>query len=37
MPTDYALLDGAGERTDQEVRESERELRLIVQSLAAMI
>jgi PAS domain S-box-containing protein len=37
MPTDYALLDGAGERTDQEVRESERELRLIVQSVAAMI
>jgi PAS domain S-box-containing protein len=33
----YALLDGADERTDDAVRESERELRLIVQSVAAMI
>ena len=34
---DHALLDGVSERTDEEVRESERELRLIVQSVAAMI
>ncbi|RRN63976.1 PAS domain-containing protein [Caulobacter sp. 602-1] len=34
---DHVLLDGAGDRTDDEVRESERELRLIVQSVAGMI